>query len=69
MVTTAQVRVEGITLPDAVVSVNGDLITVDERGNFSTQVALAEGPNVIDVVASDFSGNEVSKSLAIIYLP
>ena len=69
VVTTSPVRVSGTTVPDAVVSVNGEIVEVDEQGNFTTVVALEEGPNIIEVVASDLEGNEVSKILAIIYVP
>ncbi len=68
VVATAQIAVKGATQPDATVSVNGNIAPVDERGRFAATVSLSEGPNVIDVVASDLSGNQVAKSLAIIYL-
>lgn len=68
VVTTSPITVTGATQPDATVSVSGNLVTVNERGRFTTTVNLTEGPNVIDIVASDLSGNQLSKTLAIIYL-
>ena len=47
---------------------NGVLVEVDADGNFSTAVALDEGPNSIEVIASDYEGNEASKILTVIYL-
>ena len=68
VVNVAQVTVRGATQPDATVSVKGKVVLVDERGRFAETVSLSEGPNIIDVVASDLSGNQLSKSLAIVYL-
>jgi uncharacterized protein YfaP (DUF2135 family) len=59
----------GKTSPAAILSINGVIIPVDSNGNFSVQLALDPGPNVIEVVASDLNGNEVSKILAIVALP
>ena len=69
VVNTAQMQVKGGTLPDAVVSVNGNIVSLDERGRFATTVTLVEGPNVIGVIASDLSGNQMARSLAVIYVP
>lgn len=69
VVTASPVGVSGTTIPDAVVSVNGEIVEVDEHGKFTTMVTLEEGPNIIEVVASDLEGNEVSKSLVIFYIP
>jgi hypothetical protein len=57
---TANLAVKGQTQSDAVVSVNGDTVEVDAEGNFSTTVTLEEGPNPIEVYASDFEGTEAS---------
>ena len=67
VVSTSEVTVKGVTTADAVVSVNGTLVDVNEDGKFSTVVSLEEGPNTIQVTASDFEDNEASKSLYVIY--
>jgi len=67
VVSTSEVTVKGVTTADAVVSVNGTLVDVDEDGKFSTVVSLEEGPNTIEVTASDFEDNEASKALYVIY--
>jgi len=69
VVNTARVTVKGISAPDAVVTVNGALAELDDRGNFSLMVTLEEGPNTIEVIATDYEGNETSRVLAIIYIP
>jgi hypothetical protein len=52
-----------------VVSVNGDLVEVDAGGRFQTTVTLDEGPNIIEVVASDENGKELGVILHVIYEP
>jgi len=72
-VSTSAVLVIGKTIPGAVVSVSIDdiveIANVDQNGNFSVTVNLEEGPNLIEVVASDQLGNEKSSSIAVIYVP
>jgi ABC-type oligopeptide transport system substrate-binding subunit len=68
VVYTFETEVAGTTEPDAVVSVNGALVEVDAAGGFSTLVDLEEGPNLIEVLASDYEGNEASEILTVIYV-
>lgn len=69
IINTDKVEVGGRTSPGAVVSVNGELVEVDEEGNFTMMVVLEEGPNIIEVIASDLEGNEESRILVVIYVP
>lgn len=64
----ADLVVKGQTESDAVVSVDGVTVEVDAEGKFSTTVTLEEGPNPIEVYASDFEGNEGSVFLTVIYV-
>lgn len=66
-VTTNTVQVKGRTLTVAVVSVQGNVVDVDSNGNFSATVALDEGPNMIEVIASDEAGNEVQNSIVVTF--
>jgi hypothetical protein len=68
VVTGSQLTVKGNTDPTAVVSVNGVLVEVDLEGEFCTAVALEEGPNCIEVVASDYEGREACEALTVIYV-
>ena len=67
VVSTESITVSGMTTPDAVVSVNGEIIAVDALGGFSASVLLLEGPNLIEVVSSDLSA-QVSADIAVIYI-
>ena len=72
-VTTSSILVGGTTNPGAVVSVlvNDDVMIADveQNGSFSVTVTLEEGPNFIEVIASDQQGNEKSSTIAVIYIP
>jgi hypothetical protein len=72
-VSTANVTVSGSTIPGAVVSVSVDsnlvIADVDQNGNFQTVVTLDEGPNFIEVDASDPLGNQVSANVSVVYAP
>ncbi len=69
IVTTSIIHVSGMTTVDAVLSINGEIVEIDEHGNFSTVVTLDEGPNYIEVIASDLEGNQEVVTLLIIYSP
>lgn len=68
-VATSVVQVKGEAPPDTVVTVNDDILVVDSTGSFDAPVTLAEGPNVIEVVASDTDGDEVSFEVAVTFHP
>lgn len=54
---------------DALVSVNDTIAQLDVDGRFSVSVPLDEGVNVVEVVASVASGEELSEVLVIIREP
>jgi|ERR1051326_1281539 hypothetical protein len=60
---TAQLQVQGMTLPGAVVSIDGNLVDTDDQGTFAGVTAVDEGANEIEVVASDDQGNQVNTSI------
>jgi len=68
IVNTSEIVVKGETTPDAVVTVNEVVADVDAEGKFSATITLEEGPNTIEVIASDFEGREASEVLSVIYV-
>ena len=67
VVTNSILRLAGRTGPLAIVSVNGVSVAVDPFGTFTTMVTLEEGPNIIDVVATNDDGQVLSTVVAVIY--
>jgi len=61
-----QLTIHGLTLPAAVVSIDGDLVDIDDQGNFAGATPLDEGANEIEVVASDSQGNQTSTTLFVV---
>ena len=56
-VDVGRISIIGTTRSDAVVSVNGTAITVNGESGFHQEVILQEGPNLVEITASDFLGN------------
>ncbi len=69
VVNTAQVQVSGTASPGDVVSINDDVVLVGADGQFQTTITLTEGPNLIEVIASDDAGNEKTMELTVTYAP
>jgi len=69
VVNTPQVDVTGSAPAGAVISINDEILIVGDDGQFKTTISLDEGPNLIEIVASDDNGNETSLSLAVTYEP
>jgi uncharacterized UPF0146 family protein len=67
-VTTAVIQVTGETAVDAVVTVNGQIAEVGATGRFQVTLTLAEGPSIIEVVASDFSGKQAQELRTVIFV-
>lgn len=65
IVDISNVEVMGHTSPEAVVSVNSEITIADTQGTFVITITLAEGPNIVEVIASDEEGNEARTSLTV----
>lgn len=61
--------VAGRTRVDAVVTINDTIVEPNIDGEFSLDVPLEEGPNIVEVVASVASGEQMDLVLVAIYLP
>lgn len=55
--------VRGNTSPGAIVSIGGVRVQADERGEFSTKVALREGRNALTLRVEDSLGRRVDRKL------
>lgn len=64
-----EVEVIGNTVPDGVVTLNDEIAVADAAGDFSAVVPLAEGPNLIEIVASDLEGNTIRIELVVSFDP
>jgi hypothetical protein len=62
------VTVSGQTLPEAGVVVNGLIVFVESDGNFSFQLALQEGENLIAATASGDGGGKVYGNVTVTYV-
>jgi hypothetical protein len=59
----------GQTEPNAIVSVNDTVGLANADGRFSLAVPLEEGPNVLEVIASNKAGEQTSLILTVLYQP
>ena len=61
------IRLWGRTASDAMVSVNGIALPVDQLGIFSTTISLQPGPNVIDVAATCMDGEVLRETIVVTF--
>lgn len=61
--------VAGRTRVDALVTINDTIVEPNIDGDFSLDMDLEEGPNIIEVVASVASGEQKNFVLVAIYVP
>jgi nitrogen fixation protein FixH len=64
-VATPTMTVSGKTVPNADVSVNDMELRADIQGNFSAQITLDEGENVINVVANASDGRYAEREIVV----
>ncbi len=69
VVNVPQVNVTGQGTPGAVVTLNEAILIIDATGAFSVTLPLVEGPNLIEIEASDASGNGTYLELTVTYEP
>ena len=67
VVNVPQVDVLGQAPAQAVVTINDNVVVVGATGEFSTTVPLQDGPNEIEVLASDPEGNQASTRLIVTF--
>jgi len=67
IVKRSTLTVSGKTVPRAEVAVNETEVVTDSKGNFSANITLDEGENLIIITANDASGNMAEKELTVTY--
>jgi hypothetical protein len=68
VVRSSHVTVSGNTEPEAAVVING--LSIDlEKGHFSVTVELDPGPNLINILAKNPAGKQISKYVTVVYIP
>ena len=66
---TPEVVVIGTAPAGTVISINEEIILAGGDGSFRVTLSLEEGPNLIEIVASDINGSEVTQLLTVMYEP
>ncbi len=66
--TEPQINLVGKVSRETVLTINND-IHILPFGDFSIPLTLEEGPNTLEIVASDNDGNEVDLILTVTYQP
>ena len=69
VVNTPLVDVTGSAPAGVVISVGDEILIVDSTLQFTLPVTLEEGPNLIEIIASDENGNEMFVLLTVTYEP
>lgn len=69
VVDVSEVEVTGSAPAGTVISIDDDFLIVGADLQFKTTVPLEEGPNLIEVIASDNLGDEISALLTVTYEP
>lgn len=68
-VTSDQFLIKGKTLPYARLTLNGQLVALDDQGNFSELVNLQPGLNSLELVAQNRAGKETKRVIKVLYEP
>lgn len=63
--TAAVIEISGQTEVDTTISIDGELVPIDESGNFNYQIKLADGRNVIEVVATKRFSPKTKKTIVV----
>lgn len=68
-VSTQPFVLQGSAPAGTVISINEQILVVDSSGAFNVEIPLEEGPNLVEVIASNAAGEEVDYLLTITYNP
>jgi hypothetical protein len=68
-VNTSPLLVKGVTIPNAIVSVNDTVGLAGADGRFALAVEVEPGPNVLEVIASNKDGQQAFVIVTMLYQP
>jgi hypothetical protein len=66
---TSPLLVSGVTVPNAIVSVNDVVGVANVEGRFDLMVPLQAGPNVLEIIASQANGQQAFMIVTVMYQP
>jgi hypothetical protein len=69
VITSNQVQITGRTAPGAVVSAADSITEADEKGQFTLDIVLDSGLQLIEVEASTTSGEDIVVTLSVVIQP
>jgi len=69
IVAEPQAALVGTTSIETILSVNDEIYILPAGQPFSIEVPLLEGPNALDIVASDYAGESIEFVLIVTYQP
>jgi hypothetical protein len=69
LITVPEIELVGEATPGAVISIDDEIIIVPADGAFRQVIRLEEGPNAIEIVASNAAGQEQALIFTIVYEP
>ena len=69
VVNAPQVEIIGQTTPEVVLTFNDEIVVAGPDGAFTVTVPLDEGPNLVQMVASDAEGDETTFEMTVTYEP
>jgi hypothetical protein len=69
IISASPLLVSGVTVPNAIVSVNDVVGMANGEGRFDLSVPLQAGPNVLEVIASQPNGQQTFVIVTVMYQP
>jgi hypothetical protein len=69
VVTSGQIEVLGTAPVNTIITIDDQILIVGPDQQFKAGLILEEGPNLIEIVASDLEGNESFLEITVIYEP
>jgi len=69
VVTASKIEIIGTAPVNTIITIDDQILIVGADQQFKASVFLEEGPNLIEIIASDLEGNESFLEITVIYEP